>query len=146
MKRLTKTVGISLIALGLLFTVNVFATNNNNSIFDKDITVNQEDETCSEYEIKTPALDKVAEYIATIEDPVKKDLVEKYFYLPDAFTIGEKPESAKEEKVDIDLQIKTVDEMGLEELKKIVEEKEEKFLSGNLEIINYDDERISSRE
>lgn len=131
------------IPIGLLVPLNSFATNHDNIIPDKEIILYQEDENCPDYEIKTPTLDRIAEYISTIKDPIKKDLVEKYFYLPDSVTIGEKPQFVKEQKIDIEEQIKVVENLPIDELKKIVHEKEEKFTSGNLEVINYDNENTS---
>lgn len=143
MKRTLKIFGAFALALGLLVPLNSFAANHDNIIPDKEIILYQEDENCPDYEIKTPTLDRIAEYISTIKDPIKKDLVEKYFYLPDSVTIGEKPQFVKEQKIDIEEQIKVVENLPIDELKKIVHEKEEKFTSGNLEVINYDNENTS---
>ncbi len=88
---------------------------------DNRITVvNENTALCEEFDITNKSLE---EYLDSIEDPTKKELLQKYFYLPSELI----PEENKISNLDPVKQVEIMSKLSIKELKDIVDKMEAKI-------------------
>lgn len=119
-KILSLIVGFALIFGGIFYAIAsdkiAFGDNKDNGV----VVVREDTELCEEFDITNKDLE---EYLNSIEDPTKKELLEKYFYLPSELI----PEENKNSNLDPVSQAKIMSKLSNEDLKDIIDKMEAKI-------------------
>lgn len=108
------------IFISILFVVGSIVLFLNDRMPVKPTVVHEDTSACEEFDITNKPLE---EYLNSIEDSTKKELLEKYFYLPSELI----PEEELDSSLDPVSQAGILSNLSTEELKDIVDEMEAKL-------------------